>query len=250
MHIITTAIIKGGTGKTTTTAALAQAAQAAGFRVLAIDLDPQGNLSRCLGMKRQGRSFELLTGEITAAEALEQSPQGMSVIASSADLSALPDSKGAALRLRKALVPIKDDFDFIFIDTAPDIGVLTMNALACATAVLIPQETDSGSVFGLHHIGNMLESVKKKNPELSFVGIIVTRFDPRPKINKHLQGIIADRAKDFNAVYLGAVRNGISVREAQATGQSLFEYDKHCNPAKDYSEIFAKLQQHLDAAGH
>jgi chromosome partitioning protein len=244
MLVITTAVIKGGTGKTTTTAALAQAAKAAGKRVLVIDLDPQGNCSRFIAAKsRKPGSYELLTGQASAKQAVQSTPQGLDAIAARDELSALAMTadSGSAFTLRDALKAIANDYDLAFIDTPPQIGALTLNALAAADVLLIPLETDAGSVHGLHYIGELVEAVNKANPRLAAIGTIVTRYDGRPRINQTMRDIIAERSGEYGARFLGCIRNGIAVREAQAMQQSLFEYNKNANPAKDYAALFANI---------
>jgi chromosome partitioning protein len=244
MFVITTAVIKGGTGKSTTSAALAQAAQFKKKRALLIDLDPQGNSSRFVAANdRQAGCFELLTGRASIEDVVQETPQGLSAIVASKDLSTIGTSSGSAFTLRDALKPIQDRFDYAFIDTPPSIGALTLNALAASDALLIPMETDAGSIHGLHYIGELVNAVHEANPALSIIGVFVTRYDGRPKINQTLKAVIADRAADYGAHFFGCIRNGIAVREAQALRQSLFTYNKASNPAKDYIALFDLIKK-------
>ena len=126
MQIITVAVIKGGTGKTTTAAALAQAAAKAGQRVLAIDLDPQANLTFFLGAdQNSGGSYQLLQGA-DPAQLIQDTAQGISVISGSPDLATERTKPGSAKRLQDALQAVRKDFDFIFVDTPPQMGELTL----------------------------------------------------------------------------------------------------------------------------
>ena len=142
MKVIAVAIQKGGTGKTTTAAAIAQAATYKGQKVLAIDLDPQGNLSFALAaeMNRRG-SYDLLQGT-PAADLIQKSRQGMDIIPASWNLSTVTSGKGSARRLQKAIEPLKKDYDLIVIDPPPTAGELQYNALQAATGLIIPLQAD------------------------------------------------------------------------------------------------------------
>ena len=148
-QIITAAVIKGGTGKTTTAAALAQAAAAAGKKVLAIDLDPQANLSFFIGADQNAPgSYQLLHGA-EAAQLIQDTEQGIQAIAASPDLATERTTPASAKRLQEAIEPVKKDYDLIIIDTPPQMGELTFNALQASTGLIIPLETDNSSLQGL-----------------------------------------------------------------------------------------------------
>lgn len=242
MQIITTAVIKGGTGKTTTAAALAQAAAAAGKRTLAIDLDPQGNLSFFLGadQTRPG-SYELLHGS-DPAQLLQITPQGLTVIPAGPDLATETTRPGSALRLQRALQPIQGRFDFIFIDTPPQMGEVTFNALQASTGLLIPLEADTSSLQGLYQITDIARQIRRSNEQLRILGTVLTRFDPRPKLNRYLQDMIAEKGRECDTPFLMAIRAGIAIREAQALQQSIFDYAPRSKPAQDYKTLFDKIR--------
>lgn len=241
MQIIAIAATKGGTGKTTTAAALAQAAAADGKTVLAIDLDPQCNLSFALGAdsSRHG-AYNLLQYEPPKG-LIQHTEQNIDVIAGSPDLSQITTSTGSAKRLREALKPIKGIYDFIFIDCPPMMGELQFNALAACTGLLIPLETDGNSLQALYNITDIAGQFTKINPQFSIIGTILTRYDPRPKVNRYLQEVIAAKGEEVGAVYLGAIRSGVAVREAAAMQQSLFTYAPTSKPAEDYKTIYKKI---------
>lgn len=243
IHIITTAIIKGGTGKTTTAAALAQAAKKKGRRVLAIDLDPQGNLSSFLEADtEQAGTLELLHGA-DPAEVIQKTGQEIDVISSCADLAAEKTEAGSVKRLEAALEPIKENYDFIFIDTPPQMGELTYNALQASTGLLIPMEADNSSISGLYQLADIVESLQRRSaPDLSIIGAIITRFDARSKINTFMKETIIEAVKEAGAPYLGEVRAGIAIREAQSTRTSLYKYAPKSKPAQDYMRIFEKIK--------
>lgn len=243
MQIITTAIIKGGSGKSTTTAALAQAATSAGKRVLCIDLDPQANCTFFIGadQNRPG-SYQLLHGA-DPAQIIQQTKQGIEAIAASPDLATERTTPGSAKRLQEAIEPIKERFDYIFIDTPPHIGELTFNALQASTGLIIPLETDNSSLQGLYQITDIAHQMQNSNPDLSIIGVILTRYDSRPKINRYLQEIIAEKGQEIGAPFLMGIRPGIAIREAQGWQESIFEYAPRSNPAQDYKTLFEMIQE-------
>lgn len=241
MRIITTAIIKGGTGKSTTATALAQAATAEGKRVLAIDLDPQGNLSFFTGadVNRPG-AYHLLHGA-DPAQVMQKTAQGFSVIPASADLATEKTTAASAMRLRNALEPIKKEYDLAILDTPPTIGELTFNALQAATDLIIPLEADTSSLQGLYHLADIAEQMRQSNPALTLAGVIVTRYDPRPKLNRHMLELVKKQTQELGLPFLLAIRQGIAVREAQALQRSLFEYAPKSKPALDYLNLYHLL---------
>lgn len=243
MKVITTAVIKGGTGKTTTAAALAQAGTAAGMKVLAIDLDPQGNLSAALAADpAQAGSYELLL-DGSAKGKIQTTPQEIDVIAASPNLAAVKTRPGSARRLQEALTPLEDVYGLVIIDTPPTAGILTYTALQAATGLLIPLEADTHSLQGLYNIEDIAKEIQRSNEGLTFTGVILTRYDSRPKINRYLRDTIKETSEADGIKYLGEVRAGIAIREAQAMGQSLYRYAPRSNPAKDYEEIFNNIME-------
>lgn len=242
MQIITTAVIKGGTGKSTTAAALAQAATITGKRVLAIDLDPQANLSFFIGadQNRPG-SYQLLHGE-DARTLIQRTEQGIDTIAASPDLATERTAPASAKRLQQAIAPLQSDYSLIVIDTPPTMGELTYNALQAATGLLIPLETDNSSLQGLYQITDIAHQMKSNSaPALSILGCILTRYDSRPRLNRYLRDTIAAKAEELGAPLLAEIRPAIAIREAQALQRSLYEYAPKCKPAQDYKTLLQKI---------
>lgn len=241
MQIITAAVIKGGTGKTATCAALAQAAVSAGKKVLAIDLDPQANLTNAIGADQmQPGGFALLNGS-AAADVIQLTPQGIYAIAASADLATVKTTPASAMRLKAALEPLHAAFDFCVIDTPPTLGELLYNALQAATGLIIPLEADSNSLQGMYQITDIAKQMQRSNPDLQILGVVLTRFDSRPNINRYLRDVIAEKGEAAGAPLLVEVRPGIAVREAIAMQQSLFEYAPNSKPAADYKKLFEMI---------
>lgn len=243
--IIATAIIKGGTGKSTTAGALAQAAALKGYKVLAIDLEPQANLTARLGAEQNSPgSYELLHGEEPAG-LIQNTEQKIDVIAGGPDLATERTTPASGKRLQQAIEPLKEQYDYIFIDTPPQIGELTLNALQAATGLIIPLETDDGSLQGLYQITDIAHQIQRGNPNLHILGAIVTKHEGRTNVNKSLLDAIAEAGAEIEAPLLGVIRKGIAVREAHILQQSLFEYAGRSNPAKDYMKLFETIEEVL-----
>ena len=243
MQIIAVANQKGGTGKSTTAAALAQAAAAQGKKALAVDLDPQGNLSFALGADmRRGTSFDLLEGK-PAARLIQHSRTGPDIIPASLHNSTISSSRGSAKRLQAALLPLKLSYDIIIIDTPPTAGELQYNALQAATALIIPLQAEIYSLQGLYQIAETAEQIKKTNPALTAAGVILTRHNDRSTIARQMQENIKAAAQQMEIPYLGAIREGVAIREAQALQVSLYEYAPKSKPALDYMDIFKKIME-------
>ena len=243
MQTITTAVIKGGTGKTTTAAAIAQAAVADRKRVLVIDLDPQANLSFAVGAdQNQPGGYELLHGT-PAAQLVQHTAQGVDAITASPDLATEKTTPGSAKRLQRALEPLKESYDLIIIDTPPTMGELTFNALQASTGLLIPLEADANSLQGLYQIADIAHQMQRSNPALSIKGVVLTRFDSRPNFNRYLQGVIAEKGAENGAPFLTAISRGVAVQEAIAMQQSLFEYAPESKPAQDYKKLYEMIKE-------
>jgi len=241
MQVIAVSIQRGGTAKTTTAAALAQAAAYRGKTVLAIDLDPQGNLSLTLGADAtQPGSYELLTGSAAAYD-LVQHCNGIDVIPASWNLATLRSESGSARRLQKAISAIRYEYDLTIIDTPPTAGELQYNALQAATGIIIPLQADIFGLQGLYQIADTAAQIQKTNKQLSIKGIIFTRHNPRTTITQQMQEATTKQAQSMNIPVLGAIREAVAVREAQTLQRSLYEYAPKCKPAQDYLEIFDKL---------
>ena len=243
MQTITTAVIKGGTAKSTTAAALAQAATAAGKRVLCIDLDPQANCTFFIGadQNRPG-SYQLLHGA-DPAQIIQQTEQGIAAIAASPDLAAEKTAPGSAKRLQAAIEPLKKEYDLILIDTPPAMGELTFNALQASTGLIIPLETDNSSLQGLYQITDIAHQMSRSNPQLSIIGVIIAKYEKNIKVNRFMRDAIAAKAQETGAPYLMEIRKGTAIREAQLMQQSLYQYAPRSNPAQDYKTLYEMIQE-------
>lgn len=240
MQIITTAHQKGGTGKTTTAALLAQAAVLKEKKVLAIDLDPQGSLTYILGADDTQRgAYSFLEGEETE---IQQTAQGIDVIAAEWSLGTMTTSKGSALRLKKALEPLKANYDLIVIDAPPGVGELQYNALQAATGLIMPLLADALSLKAIFRTAKTVSVMQGTNEDLEILGVLINQYDGRSILTRDMKDQIEDRAEALGIPFLGTIRKAVMVGEAAALQRSLFEYAPRSKPAQDFLTVFDKLQ--------
>lgn len=241
--IITTAIIKGGTGKTSTAVSLAQAGAKKKKKVLCIDLDPQGTMTSFLNgeIETEG-SYELLHGE-DARELIQHTAQGIDVISGSPALATEVTSSGSIHRLKTALESVIEAYDYIIIDTPPIIGEVTYNAINTADIVLVPLNADAPSLQGLYFMTDLVKKIDEKKDKPTKVYSIVTSYDSRPKLRRFYRDGIEERGEREGVKFLGEVRPGIALGEAQAFKESLFDYAPKSKPALDYMELFEKVNR-------
>ena len=239
LYVLTIAMQKGGVAKTTTAAVLAQAAQHKGQRVLALDLDPQANLTFALGADgRQPGSFELIEGRLPAAN-LVQHCGGVDVIPASRALATLKTEKGSALRLRKALQPVAANYDFVVIDTPTLEGELLYNALCASNGLLIPTEADIYNLQDIYQLKQTAERMQAANAQLQILGYVLTRIDTRTTLAKQMQ----DNLQKTGLQCLGYVRTGVAVKEAAALQANLYDYEPNSKPAADYMTLYERITE-------
>ena len=243
MQVITVANQKGGTAKTTTAAAIAQAGAAQGLKVLAIDIDPQGNLSFMLKADaRGGGCFELLEGT-PARRLIQETTQGIDTIPASRNLATISTATGSAQRLQRALQPVRGIYDLIVIDTPPTAGELLYNALQASTGLLIPLQADVFGLQGLYQIADTARQFGRSNPALTVKGFVLTRYSDRSTLAKSMKATITKKAAEIGIPCLAEIREGVAIREAAALQRSLFEYAPKCKPAQDYKNLFTKIME-------
>lgn len=249
--VIALAVTKGGTGKTSTAAALAQAARMHDKTVLAIDMDPQANLSAILGadIQRPG-AYEVLSGSYAARDAIQATAQGIDIMAGKLDLSAIEPKRGGAFRLRDALEPIRSGYDLIVIDTPPAAGELTYNAMYAADALLAPIEADTNGLQGIYNLATLADQMQGKGTAPAIRGTVITRYDGRALINQHMKDVITARGLETGFPVWGTIRQGVAVRESQAMRENLFTYAKRSRPAADYRQLYETIMQKLEKAEH
>ena len=247
MRIISVANQKGGTAKTSTAHALVTGAAYKGKRSLAIDFDPQGNLSFIMGADaNRAGAYELMKQQAQAAQIVQYTSQG-DIIPASLNLAAadteFSGKPGRDFFLQAALEPLQDAYDVAVIDTPPTLGTLLVNALTASDEVIIPMNADILSLQGLYQLAETIDQVKSFcNKGLKVTGILLTRYSGRTVLARDIKETIEAKCAELGIPLLNTViRDGVAVREAQTTQESLFAYAPNSNPAKDYLQLFDEI---------
>ncbi len=248
-RVIVFANQKGGVAKTTTTLNLGVAFKEQGFRVLVVDLDPQGNLTMSQGMNPDAieRSmFDVLVHRLPISEIIHTAEVDVAV--ASIDLAgaelALSAMIGRERALEKALVEVRDAYDFIMIDTPPSLGLLTINAFVAATGVIVPVQCEYLSLRGLVQLENTLAMVRENlNPDVKIEGILPTMFDRRTLHSREAVEILEESFGDL--VFKTRIRKTVRYAEAPVKGQSVLKYDPSGTAAEGYRDLAKEV---LDGA--
>ena len=251
--VIAVANQKGGVGKTTTAVNLSAGVGQLGKKVLLIDLDPQGNATSGYGVdKRQVEisSYDLLVGSQSAESAvLHTEFKNVDLIPSSMDLAGaeieLSGLEHRDSKLRRAIAPIADGYDYIFIDCPPSLELLTLNALCAADQVLIPVQCEYYALEGLSDLMVTLRAVKKRlNPSISIFGVLLTMYDGRTNFSAQVAEEV--RRHFPGKVFAAAIPRNVRLSEAPSHGMPVCAYDKFSRGAAAYDavaqEILAKEQ--------
>lgn len=238
---------KGGVGKTTTVGALAAGLKRKGFRVLVIDLDPQGNLGFSMGAENDNNAtiYDVLRGDCKITFAIQRTPI-VDVIPSNILLSSIElefTNTGREFLLREALASIVNLYDYILIDTPPALSILTVNAFTASESIIVPMLSDIFSLQGIAQLYETVERVKKYcNPKLSIAGILLTRHNSRTKLSKEVKGTAELISQDLGVpLFKTHIRTSIAVCEAQSIQRDLFEYSPKNIAARDYSAFINEL---------
>lgn len=241
---------KGGVGKTSTCINFSAGLALKGKKVLVVDMDAQGNATTGLGISKselQNSIYDVLINEVPVKSVIVKTDvENLFVLPSSIDLAGaeveLVTMKGREKRLARALEKIKDDYDYLVIDCPPAIGLLTINALACADGVLIPIQSEYYALEGLSQLVNTIKLVKKSlNPKLEVEGVVITMYDGRALVSRQ----IADEIKKYfgDKVFETFIPRNIRVSEAPSYGKPVMLHDKRCRGAVAY---VAFVQEYLD----
>jgi len=253
-RVIAFANQKGGVAKTTTTLNLGVALAEKGQRVLAIDLDPQGNLTMSQGLNPdtiERSMFDVLVHRMPITQVIET--REVDIAVSSIDLAgadmALSSQIGRERALEKGLAPVRDNYDFILIDTPPSLGLLTINAFVAATGVIVPVQCEYLALRGLVQLENTLAMVRENlNPQVEIVGILPTMYDKRTLHSREAVEILRENFGDL--VFNTKIRKTIRFAEAPVKGASVLAYDPDGDAAKLYRDLAkevlngAKTRQH------
>lgn len=246
--IISFANQKGGVGKTTSAINIAAGIGLKGRKTLLLDCDPQGNASSGVGIRRNrigATTYDILIGRARAEDAIIKTEyKNLSVLPSSMPLAAaeleLADLEDRAFRLKNALESVKNDYDYIFIDCPPSLGMLTINALTASDGVIVPMQCEYFSLEGLTQILSTVKQVKRLyNPDLSLTGILITMHNGR--LNLSVQ--VLDELKKHYAdkLFSTPVSRNVRLSEAPSFGMPIQYYDKYSKGSSAYDDIAAEL---------
>jgi chromosome partitioning protein len=239
---------KGGVAKTTTALNLAVAFKESGHRVLAVDMDPQGNLTMSQGIdpdKVEVSMFDVLVHHIPIKEIVVE--REIDVAVASIDLAgaeiAMSTQIGRERSLQKALDAVKDDYDFVCIDTPPSLGLLTVNALTAADKVIVPVQCEYLSMRGLVQLQNTLQMIRENlNPGVEIEGILPTMLDSRTVHAKEAIEILEENFGDL--VFKSRIRKAIKFAEAPVRGSSVIKYDPNGKAAGAYRDLAKEVLTH------
>lgn len=247
---------KGGVGKTTTNINLCAYLAMEGYRVLTIDIDPQGNTTSGLGIDKRNLElsmYDVITSNVGLKEVIIHSdlisnlyiaPSTMEL--AGAEIEVITKDNRERILLNK-INEIKDDFDFIFIDCPPSLGVLTINALTSCDSVLIPIQSEFYALEGLGQLMSTIDLVKKSlNPKIEVEGVIMTMYDNRTNLSNEVFSEVKKYFKD--SVYKNTIPRNIRLAESPSFGLPIMLYDAKCKGADAYSNLveeFLKKQRVL-----
>ena len=247
---------KGGVGKTTTTVNLAASVGALGKKVLIVDIDPQGNTTSGLGVDKRAvahSTYDLLLGSFTAEDALVTLPfKNLSILPADVQLTGieieLVNVPRRESRLKAALVPMRDAFDYIFIDCPPSLGILALNTLCAADTVIIPIQCEYYALEGLTQLMTTLRKVQLQfNPTLDLEGVLLTMYDSRLKLTQQ----VAEEVQKYfpNRVFRSVIPRVVRLSEAPSFGKPILYYDTRSNGSIAYVNLAKELVQNQKKRG-
>jgi chromosome partitioning protein len=238
---------KGGVGKTTSVANVGAALARSGLRVLLVDLDPQANLTHGLGVTAPGHT---VYGALLQEYSLKAYPltDRLALVACSPAFSSFERTKGDEIDkeylLKELLGPVLPKFDYVLLDCPPSLGLITVNAFACANAVLVPLEAQFYAVAGLDKVIETVGKINRRiNPSLQIRGVFFTRYDKRRVLSRDTADGVRERLP--GAVMQATIRENIALGEAPTQGLDIFSYAPDSNGAKDYAALAVEIVERL-----
>jgi len=236
---------KGGVGKTTTNINLCSYLAMEGYRVLTIDIDPQGNTTSGLGLDKNNLElsiYDVLVSDTTMKESILRSdlvqnlyisPSTMELAGAEVELINRSDRENI---IKNKLKEVEDEYDYVFIDCPPSLGVLTINALTCADSVLVPIQCEFYALEGVSQLVNTIQLVKKSlNKKLEIEGVVMTMFDYRTNLSNEVLKEVQKYFKD--KVYKTTISRNVRLAEAPSFGLPIMLYDEKCKGAEAYVKL-------------
>lgn len=235
---------KGGVGKTTTSINLAAGLGKLGRKVLLLDLDPQGNSTSGLGLDKREvdkQMYDILTGEIPIREGIDEtSAENVDLIPSNNDLAGLEielaSTSNWQVRLNDLIDEIRDDYDYIFVDCPPSLGILSIIGLVASDSVIIPIQCEYYALEGVSQLFDTIELVRRGyNPDLEIEGVVLSMFDGRTNLSIQ----VVEEVKSFfkGKVYVSIIPRNVRLAEAPSHGLSVMDYDSRSKGAEAYMEL-------------
>lgn len=237
MYTLAIANQKGGVGKTTTAAAIAQGLHNIGCKVFSLDADPQANLSDLLQAEAGASLYDVIQGNAETAAAIQTTTAG-DILRADKRLAekGILEGKGELGKLKSILQPLQHKYDLCIVDTPPQIGALTIAALMAADGFIVPAKADRFSVQGLQEVYTTSKAI---NPALELLGVIVTQYNARTTLNKAVLDALQKQAEVYHSrVILPPIRRTIAAEEWQYTGDI---YGDHSTAAQDYAEVCRQI---------
>ncbi|MDD2189634.1 MAG: AAA family ATPase [Eubacteriales bacterium] len=238
---------KGGVGKTSTASALSSGLAEKGYKILAIDLDPQGNLGFCLGAEIDNSPtvYELMNGSASIGQVI-QSKEDIDIIPSNILLSGAElefNRLGREFLLKNGIASIRGNYDYIVIDTPPALNILTVNAYTAADSLIIPMIPEILSLLGISQLRETIDLVKGiYNSNIEVLGILLNKYDKRRILTRDVEEMAEIIAKELNTkVFDTKIRSSVSVAEAPAHGLSVYKYSPRANSTRDYQNLTEEL---------
>ncbi len=245
-RIISVVNHKGGVGKTTTTLNLGKALALAGYRVLLVDMDSQGNLTQSLGLDELEKQVvhALLKNEplpiVTIDTNLDLAPSDLEL--AYADLE-LVQAVGGVNQLKNALAPVRGNYDFIFIDCPPALNIFTNSSLVASHSCLVTLQPEASSMKGVNHLFDRVAQVRDRiNYELKVEGILLTMVDKRLNVHRDMIHNIHEALSNFR-IFKTEIRTNVALKESQVAQQDIFTYQKDSNGATDYKNLATEFIQ-------
>ena len=239
---------KGGVGKTTSAVNIAASLGILGYKVLLVDLDPQGNATSGVGISKRNLITsinDVLVGKATAKEAVvETAYENLSIIPAHISLAGaeynLYQGNGAERVMKNALDAIKDNYDYIIIDCPPSLSMLTVNAMVASDGVIIPMQCEFYALEGLSQLTVTINRIKANfNPNLNITGILITMYNSRLLLSLQVMNELKKHYSD--KLFSNQISRGVKVSEAPGFGMPVYYHDKRCKGAQEYLNIARQL---------